>query len=145
MIGMPEVNNLMNNEMVIHHVLGSFSTFEQQFNTDRVEPLELNPELAVEDDDDVSTTPEPGLWLSYMQKRSGKVPDFILTDGACRCPGRNDRRISVHHYLTIPPGEVGQRSEFLRKPHLTFEESNVIDQDKSGRLWKACLKERVLQ
>lgn len=82
MIGMPEVNNLMNNEMVIHHVLGSFSTFEQQFNTDRVEPLELNPELAVEDDDDVSTTPEPGLWLSYMQKRSGKVPDFILTDGA---------------------------------------------------------------
>lgn len=98
------MNNLMNNAMVIHHVLGSFSTFEQQFNTDGVAPLELDPELAVKDDDDVSTTPEPGLWLSYMQKRSGKVPDVILTKAvAVWSIGADVREGTIGEYLYIPP------------------------------------------
>ncbi|AXQ04770.1 putative nucleoprotein [Culex rhabdo-like virus Los Angeles] len=81
-VGNPEINNILANAMVLHHVMGSFATLGQQFSDTGVP-------LAVDDDPEeiqeagqIPQNKNPEVWLGYIVGRNGLAPGIITRRAA---------------------------------------------------------------
>lgn len=77
-VGTPEVNNVISNGAVIAYVLGTFASFNQQFNAGGV-PLEDQEDDQIFDEMVALHDKEATSWLGYILQQVGKVPRFTLT------------------------------------------------------------------
>ncbi|ATG83558.1 nucleoprotein [Ohlsdorf virus] len=97
-IGNPEHNNIINNAMVIHYVLGTFSTFDAQFSADGV-PIELEADDLV--DDDLPGDNSPELWLGYIISKNGRIPPIVARQSILewnQFPGCRESSIGLYLY-----------------------------------------------
>nr|AMJ52364.1 nucleoprotein [Riverside virus 1] len=76
-VGDPEVNNIISNAVVMHYVMGRFATLSQQFGVDG-EGDELEDENNRPMPEGEPQEKDSSLWLAYIMKNKGKVPDYIV-------------------------------------------------------------------
>ncbi|ALP32031.1 putative nucleoprotein [Tongilchon virus 1] len=70
-VGQPEVNNILLNALVVHYVMGTFATINEQFSVTG-EPIQDVEEQQAEPG--LPQGKDPALWLGYMMQRNGQIP-----------------------------------------------------------------------
>nr|BBQ04823.1 nucleoprotein [Culex pseudovishnui rhabdo-like virus] len=96
-VGQPEVNNILLNALVLHYVMGTFATINEQFSATGV-PVQEEDDQQVEAG--LPQGKDPALWLGCMIQRRGRIPVHMRRRAAAEWLQHPDtREDTVGRYL----------------------------------------------